>query len=75
MATKKSTSPEFTATARVVMSVECTIQGEPDMASALAFAKTLKPADFAQVNEDCSLGDWSVQITGISGAKHYDVEQ
>lgn len=75
MATKKSTSPEFTVTARVVMVVEAVIQGEPNMASALEFAKTLGVEEFAVPNEDCSLGDSSVIITGISGDKHYDTEQ
>ena len=74
-ATKKSKAPEFTVTARVVMIVEATIHGEPDMASALAFAKTLGVREFAQPNDDCTESDSSVIITGVFGSKHYDTEQ
>lgn len=75
MAIKKSKAPEFEVTARVVMIVSATIQGEPDMASALAFAKTLNVREFAQPNEDCGEQDSSVIITGISGDKHFDTTQ
>lgn len=75
MAIKKSKAPEFEVTARVVMIVSATIKGEPDMASALAFAKTLNVQEFAQVNEDCTEQDSSVIITGIVGDKHFDTEQ
>jgi hypothetical protein len=75
MAIKKSKTPEFTVTARVVMVVEVTISGEPDMASALAYAKTLDVREFALPHEDATEADSSVIITGISGDKHYDTEQ
>lgn len=72
---KKSKAPEFTVTARVVMVVEATITGEETMGAALDFARQLAVSEWAKPNEDCTLSDASVLITGVSGEKHYDTEQ